>query len=174
MTKKGTSTHASRRTRKPISAMQRCSRPRRSCETSLGVLLLLLPTRATYLISYLHRRTMPPLLLRAVGILAASLAFPLFAGTTQRSSFRLSRMQMAFVHSRRSGYQGHIHFSPAFDYLTPHTMKNYKIMVEQSLFCLLLESFLVLFNFGRTEKMWTVCGEKTHILPTAYQYFVHN
>ena len=33
---------------------------------------------------------------------------------------------------------------------------------------------LVLFNFGRTEKMWAVCGEKTHILPTAYQYFVHN
>ena len=50
------------------------------------------------------------LLLRSVGILAAFLAFPLFAGTTQRSSFRLSRMQMAFVHSRRSSYQGHISF----------------------------------------------------------------
>ena len=31
----------------------------------------------------------------------------------------------------------------------------------------------VLFNFGRIENMWAVCGEKTHILPTTHQYSVH-
>ena len=32
----------------------------------------------------------------------------------------------------------------------------------------------VLLNFGRTEKMWAVCGGKINILPTSYQYTIHN
>ena len=31
----------------------------------------------------------------------------------------------------------------------------------------------VLLNFGRTEKIWAVCGGKTNILPTSYQYTIH-
>ena len=32
---------------------------------------------------------------------------------------------------------------------------------------------LVLLNFGRTEKMWAVCGGKTNILPTSFQHTIH-
>ena len=31
----------------------------------------------------------------------------------------------------------------------------------------------VLLNFGRTEKMWAVCGGKTNILPTSFQHTIH-
>ena len=31
----------------------------------------------------------------------------------------------------------------------------------------------VLLNFGRTEKMWAVCGGKINILPTFHQYTKH-
>ena len=31
----------------------------------------------------------------------------------------------------------------------------------------------MLLNFGRTEKMWAVCGGKTNILPTSFQHTIH-
>ena len=31
----------------------------------------------------------------------------------------------------------------------------------------------MLFNNGRTEKMWALCGDKINIIPTSCQYFIH-
>ena len=36
-----------------------------------------------------------------------------------------------------------------------------------------MNAFEVLLNFGRTEKMWALCGGKTNILPISYQYTIH-